>query len=676
MPRADKRRKRALAADGADDAHALRGLLSSRNISKTTLSQIIATLREHPALLESSIGSIEAPGASIFESVKRSERVDLQGGGEFRLDFCDPNLLMSRMLHECTNLAELYVERLAVHPCSESQPWSLVVIWDEFTPGSIAHPQPYRKTLTLAYNFLELGAAGLAVGSTWFVPVSVRTKQLYQAVGGLSNCLARYLRAHLLGDLSIQTVGVSFVHNGHPYTIWARLTNLCADGEGLKLGCDVRGHAGLRPCTRCQNVLKKDSGLAHRRPGFVEITCADYSQFVLSTPDDLNREVDAVLAAHAQFSAGGLSANRLNDIEKAHGINANPTGLLADLRLKQCFSVVDVLTEDWMHGALQDGILNCASQCLLDSVSAKLFLPIDGLTQFLKADWQFPKVHRQKLRNVWRIADSMSDTFQVKATASELLGFYVLLRHFVRSVVVPTADRLGIDIQAELQPFLAACKVVDYIMLLKRGHADAPHRLELLDALQSAVAESIASHIAVYGTGQIRPKHHRMQHISPQIRRDGFVLDCFVIERLHLVVREILANVHNPVDMEGSLLRGICLKQMMALKDTILTGLIGPTAPLRDFPLAAVATRMRFCGMDVSAGDVVTRNAISARVTACAVEDNRHFVLVELWQAAGIVAQAQRWRRTDHVQAWPAEEIELAAAWYADGEDVVVLLVS
>ena len=187
MPLAEKRRKRALKADGADDRHALQRLLSARSISKHTLGQILAQLREDPELANSSIGSIEAAGASIFETVRRSERVDLQGGGEFRWDFCDPNLLMSRMLHECTNSAELFVERLAVHPCSESQPWSLVVIYDELTPGSIAHPQPYRKTLTLAYNFLELGAAGLAVGSTWFVPVSVRTKRLYVANGGFSN---------------------------------------------------------------------------------------------------------------------------------------------------------------------------------------------------------------------------------------------------------------------------------------------------------------------------------------------------------------------------------------------------------------------------------------------------------------------------------------------------------
>ena len=161
-----------------------------------------------------------------------------------------------------------------------------------------------------------------------------------------------------------------------------------------------------------------------------------------------------------------------------------------------------------------------------------------------------------------------------------------------------------------------------------------------------------------------------MLHIAAQIRKDLYVLDSFIIERLHLIVRQSLQHLRNPVDFEGSLLRDVCLKQMLALKDTVLAGLIGPTSPLQGFPLATIATRMRFCSMDISIGDVVTQNAIPARVTACAVEDDSYFVLVEVWHATGVV---QRWRPTDDVQAWPVEGIELALAWYDDGDDVVVI---
>ena len=88
-----------------------------------------------------------------------------------------------------------------------------------------------------------------------------------------------------------------------------------------------------------------------------------------------------------------------------------------------------------------------------------------------------------------------------------------------------------VDIETELAPFYAACKVVDTIVLLKRNHANAPHRHQLIDVLQSATAECIRLHIAVHGTAEIKTKHHRMQHIPSQIRKDEYVLDCLLIER-------------------------------------------------------------------------------------------------------------------------------------------------
>ena len=42
----------------------------------------------------------------------------------------------------------------------------------------------------------------------------------------------------------------------------------------------------------------------------------------------------------------------------------------------------------------------------------------------------------------------------------------------------------GVDLDAELATFNASCKVVDLILLLKRGHADASHRLALVDELE------------------------------------------------------------------------------------------------------------------------------------------------------------------------------------------------
>ena len=130
------------------------------------------------------------------------------------------------------------------------------------------------------------------------------------------------------------------------------------------------------------------------------------------------------------------------------------------------------------------------------------------------------------------------------------------MQHYVNVVILPMAAVEPIDIEAELAPLYAACKVLDYIMLLKNGHADAPHRDQLFDDLQSAMAECVGLHVAVHGTGEIKPKHHRMQHIAPRICKDLYVLDCFVIVRVHLIIREFLGTLRKPWVFEGSVLRG------------------------------------------------------------------------------------------------------------------------
>ena len=670
----------ALDVAGSAENEGLRSLLAQRLVSQTTLHKILQALQQQPDLTSSSMESLSSAANGIFESVRQVERIQMQDGSLFEWEICDPNLLLARTLEECDSLKHIYVQAMQTHPCSEQHPWSLVVVFDEFTPGSIAFPQLERKTMSLAYNFLELGAAALSVASTWVIPAVARSCKLSDAVGGWSAVLAAYLKLHLLGDLSVQTVGVAFKVGTNTYTVYARLRCLCSDGEGLKMALDVKGHGGLRPCIRCQNCLKKDSGLAHRRPNFVEITCADHTKFILSTPDNLNAEVDAVLQALAEVQAGTLTQHRLATLETASGINANSNGLLADAALRPCFSAIDVINEDWMHGCLQDGVLNTAVNCLQESAIAKLGFTVDCLERFLKADWKFPKATRTKMLAIWRIFDGharehLDKTKKIKCQASELLGLYGLLRHWVFTVVAPNAVLQGVDLSAEIDAFKATCKVIDIIMILKKGYAaDEPARVDLLVQLEAAIDMMIALQIAAYGESVIRPKHHRMQHIASQIRKHKFVIDAFVIERLHLLIKEALLQAHNPLIFEASLLRIVLLKQFEVLKGTIMYGLVGSSAPLCGFLGARVAREMRCFGMTIAVGDVVFRDEGVGKVTACVLEGSRLFTIVQVWLVQGFVTpHSRKCQPTAASEAWPAEHLEIALAWYVDGDHTVVL---
>ena len=90
--------------------------------------------------------------------------------------------------------------------------------------------------------------------------------------------------------------------------------------------------------------------------------------------------------------------------------------------------------------------------------------------------------------------------------------------------------------------------------------------------------------------------------------------------------------------------------------------------PVRGFPCTLVAAQTRFCGMTISVGDVVFRETVVGKVTACASERGHcFFTIVEVWQAVGFVTPySRKCRRTAAIEAWPAEHLEQALAWYHD----------
>ena len=298
MPSREYNRKRALAqdADSSRRNDELRSLLSHPRLNVKNLNGIVRVLERQPDLLSANQDELSNVSAGYFESVRQSKQVLRRDGTFFEWVFADPNLLLQRTLRECPNLAELYAQKLRERPCDVNNPWSLIVVFDAFTPASLSCPRPANvKTMNLAFNFLELGSSALCVDATWLLPVSVRNEMVEEAVGGWSACLAIYLRAHLLGDFSIQSVGVPFTFGGTWYTIFAALRLLSSDGEGLKFALDLKGYNGIIPCISCANVLKKDSGLAHRRPNFVEITCWDHSKFIPTARRDFEDHVDEIV---------------------------------------------------------------------------------------------------------------------------------------------------------------------------------------------------------------------------------------------------------------------------------------------------------------------------------------------------------------------------------------------
>ena len=91
-------------------------------------------------------------------------------------------------------------------------------------------------------------------------------------------------------------------------------------------------------------------------------------------------------------------------------------------------------------------------------------------------------------------------------------------------------------------------------MSCKDGLISAADAANLLDP---AIANFFRAHQAAHGTASVKPKHHWLMDIPAQLRKDGLMLDAFVIERQHLFVKAVAEKVDNTSRYEGSVLASI-----------------------------------------------------------------------------------------------------------------------
>jgi len=259
------------------------------------------------------------------------ENVLCVDGSHIDWEFADPNRLLAEAVDHSPGLAAMVSDAVRRSPPSMAHPWSLIVGFDEFVPGNKLQSDPRRKAMVLSFTFRELGPAAMSSAIAWHTPVVLRTHILGQVAGGWSHLLARYLKKQLLGPSGLATAGMPLMLNGQVVVIFAKLTNLLSDGDGLRQAFSWKGASGLKPCFKHFNVFNKNTDLAARDPGYVEIACHDFHAFRSWNPAQLAKMVDLLGAAAARVSAGTMTKAQFTELEMTLGLNYNPLGLLVDV---------------------------------------------------------------------------------------------------------------------------------------------------------------------------------------------------------------------------------------------------------------------------------------------------------------------------------------------------------
>ena len=88
-------------------------------------------------------------------------------------------------------------------------------------------------------------------------------------------------------------------------------------------------------------------------------------------------------------------------------------------------------------------------------------------------------------------------------------------------------------------------------MEFKRGALELQTTLLLL---RRGLQDHMRKHKQCYGRSGLLPKHHWMFDVIEQLAQDGFLADCFIVERLHLRVKCHAELTKNTTDYERSVL--------------------------------------------------------------------------------------------------------------------------
>ena len=297
-------------------------LRSFGGISDTQLSELLRHIKENPDLLKETaldrhqVRRIDE--SSFGEYVSCKCPLPLSCGGTFDLEVADP----LRTLKFLCRQAECFGRLLdnSSKTFSADHVYKVIVYYDEVTPGNLLRLDNRRKFWSFYWSLLEFNHR--LVLSDARIPLAVlRSWKAADVKGKLSGVVAQIVQAIAPSLMSGCTIDLP---SAGPTLFRAVIHNNLGDEAARRRCLDIKGSAGMVPCTRCKNVVYNRAGAILPADGYVvPLSCCIARRFDPRTDDDVFEAADKV----KDLSARGTKT-KLHEEEKCLGINHNPNGLL------------------------------------------------------------------------------------------------------------------------------------------------------------------------------------------------------------------------------------------------------------------------------------------------------------------------------------------------------------
>ncbi len=462
--------------------------------------------------------------------------------------YADPRSNLYYMIRSCDRLRAFILRTLELHPCSPTNPWTVILYDDEILAGNVLLHHNHRKSWAYYYSFLEFGVAALSSEFLWFTLTVSKSDSVTSIVG--------HGRGMLFKEMALTLV--SFRVEGFvcgDIMIWAKGLKVVGDGDALKHSMDLKGASGHFQCPLCSNVVSRrvarKANLAVT--DMVCITELDVSKFQAHSDESFINN-----AKFLESQKPLLGNTKFKELETSLGLNYAPDGVLLCDNLE--FKITNV-GYDYQHVYLVHGIFQMESGMLLDRLKSEPAGPRrvrHGDIHLWFQTFIWPKVHRRTSngRNVFEARSESGGP--LACSASEGLGCFLLLQLFLS---ISVFDGASDHVKAACCSYYALCTVLVMLTMAARGTVTSEQTM-------NAILTHFRLHKAAYGESHWKPKMHWALHLPDQLRSWLILIACFVHERKHKEVKRYLEGRFNPnLAFDRNVLQDVLHVQKLALNE-------------------------------------------------------------------------------------------------------------
>jgi len=465
----------------------------------------------------------------------------------------------------------LVEKTLRVRPCSTSSPWKVILYSDEISPGT-QFKEDSRKNLAVYWTFLdfEFGQPGsLSHEDVWFTGAIVRSTVL-ERVPAKSGYIFKVLLLDMFPENgpNLKTTGIQVdLFSGKKCMIIADHGITIADEMALKDCLNIKGHAGLKPCGECSNMVMPRRGL--EGPGVVTIEELDDRKWQRSSDE---RERTRMRKLHDLF--GQISAEDFVGYERSFGLTYNAEALLLDRVLRFC--LVSTLVFDWAHVWVVNGLLDMeVGQCFgrFSQLTRPHPVTYKELGRFV-CRFSFPKsapsvkhlfTDKAIAKHLEHAGSKKRSRVRFSSSASELLTLAPVIAVFM----VQVASKLDLGLDTEVQYLVAACDAVDVLQCARIGNVSR-------DTLRRATLDYLRLRQQAYGVldGFWVFKHHQALHLPGHMEKcENRLFHVLALERKHRCPKKYESDHRNLTRFELSLTEECLVHQRMEMKKPTFCGM-------------------------------------------------------------------------------------------------------